>query len=376
MQDFDPTSAMSPDWARVRPVLDEALADLSEEDRQAMLLRFFQNQGFQAVGAALGISDDAAQKRVGRALEKLRAHLARHGITTTAALLSVVLSTNAIESAPAGLAARLAGASLASAAAKTGTTLTIMTLASFKTGIIATGIAAALAAWLAAEHRTSVKLQEENAALRQQISQLSQPPPAPSTPVRLAADIGELERLRREHAELLKLRGEVRSLRDTMERKQVELAATTAERDKLVAYEKAQAMRARFINTLKMIGLACRAYANDNGNVLPTNLGQIQKEIAGIHFDSEIGTNSFEFYNYEQPLTTSDAPYFLLAREKEPRQIPGGPWSRMYLMVDGSVQEATPDNGDFDTWEQEWIQQQSQRAAERAAQRAATTASQ
>ena len=232
MQNFDPSSATSPDWERVRPVLDEALADLSEEDRQAMLLRFFQNQGFQAVGAALGISDDAAQKRVGRALEKLRARLARQGITTTASLLSAVLSANAIQTAPAGLAAKLAGASLAGAAAKTGTTLTIMTLTSFKTGIVATGIAAGLAVWLVAEHRALNRLQGENAALRQQISQSAQPPASPQPTLTLNADSDELQRLRREHDELLRLRGEVGVLRGTMEKKQTELAAAQSENAK------------------------------------------------------------------------------------------------------------------------------------------------
>ena len=282
MQEFDPISATLPDWERVRPVLDKALADLNEEDRQAMLLRFFQNRGYQAVGAALGISDDAAQKRVGRALEKLRAHLARHGITTTAAMLSAVLSTNAIETAPAGLAARLAGVSLAGTAAKTGTAATtIMTITSFKAGIVATGIAAALAVWLAAEHGSSVRLQAENAALREQISQLSQPPPSTPSPL-VAEDSAELEKLRGEHAELLRLRGEVGVLRNEMERNQAELATTKAERDQMVAAEKAQAMRAVTVNALKQIGVACHIYANSNGNVFPTSFSQLEDQLAGL----------------------------------------------------------------------------------------------
>jgi RNA polymerase sigma factor (sigma-70 family) len=370
MQDFDPAST-SPDWERVRPVLDEALADLSEEDRQAMLLRFFQNRGFQAIGAALGISDDAAQKRVGRALEKLRAYLARHGITTTAALLSAVLSTNAIETAPAGLAARLAGASLAGAAAKTGTTLSIMTLASYKTGIIATGIAAALAVWLVAEHRSSGRLQEENAALRQQISQMAQPPP--SMPLPVTADSEELEKLRGEHAELLRLRGEIGVLRDTMERKQAELATAKSENAQTVASQKAQAIRIVTINTLRQIGLACRDYANSHGDVLPTNFGQVADQLAGLGSHSGVGTNSFEFIDYGQPLTTSAPDYFLVAREKVARQMPEGRWSRMYLMVDGSAQEAAPDNGNYDSWEKEWVQNM---AARQAAQQSAPPVSQ
>ena len=374
MQNFDPSSASSPDWERVRPVLDEALADLSEEDRQAMLLRFFQNQGFQAVGAALGISDDAAQKRVGRALEKLRARLARQGITTTASMLSAVLPANAIQTAPAGLAAKLAGASLAGAAAKTGTTLTIMTLTSFKTGIAATGIAAGLAVWLVAEHRALNRLQEENAALRHQVSQLGQPPPPDQPQVPLKADNDELERLRREHSELLKLRGEVGALRGTQEKQQVELAAARSELAFVADSQKADASMSVNINTLKLIGVECRRYAGANGGLLPTNFGQIQDKLANIPFDSGSVTNSFEFYDYGQPLSTNTPGYFFFARQKQPLHWPDGRWSRGYLLVDGSVQLGTSADGNFDTWEQNWIQGEAQLEARRAAQRAAQQA--
>ena len=271
MQEFDPAStSTSTDWERVRPVLDQALADLSEEDRQAMLLRFFQNQGFQVVGASLGISDDAAQKRVGRALEKLRTNLARHGITTTAALLSTVLTTHAVEIAPSGLAAKLTGASLAGAAAKTGTILTLTTMSSFKVGIVATGIAAALAVGLVAQNRSYHKLQDENDALRQQISQAAQRAAAPGV-----ASNDDLERQKREHEELVKLRGEVAVMRNTMQKKEAELAAANAHVKVAATTEPAvteeQAKLIYSANVLKQVGLACRIFANDNDAMCPTN---------------------------------------------------------------------------------------------------------
>jgi RNA polymerase sigma factor (sigma-70 family) len=373
MQELDSTSSTSPDWERVRPVLDEAMADLSEEDRQAMLLRFFQNQGFQAVGAALGISDDAAQKRVGRALEKLRARLAHHGITTTAAMLSVVLSTHAIQTAPAGLAAKLAGASLAGAASKTATALTIMTLTSFKTGIVATGIAAGLAVWLVAEHRSLNQMQDENAALRQQVSQLGHPVQPTQPEAAANANNAELERLRREHVELVRLRGQVGVLRDTLEKKQGELASTQSENAKMTAILKAEAVRVETINSLKKIGLAAHLYASDNGNLLPTNFAQIQDMLDNIG----ARTNSFEFYDYGKPLSTdTNTPtYSFLAREKQARQMPDGKWSRVYLFVDGSVQEAGSDDGSFDEWEQNWIATMAWREAQHAARQTATPVS-
>src|SRR5438093_5383324 len=85
MEYLYPTSEPAPGWEHLRPVLDEAMAELDEPDYDALVLRFFKTQDLRSVGLALGVSDDTAQKRVSRALEKLRQHLSRRGITTSAA---------------------------------------------------------------------------------------------------------------------------------------------------------------------------------------------------------------------------------------------------------------------------------------------------
>jgi RNA polymerase sigma factor (sigma-70 family) len=95
----------SSDWRAVEPLLDEAVESLAEPDRTAILLRFFQNKSLRDVGTALGTSDDAAQKRVTRALDQLRAFFLRRGITLTAAGLVSDLGANALINAPAGLLA-------------------------------------------------------------------------------------------------------------------------------------------------------------------------------------------------------------------------------------------------------------------------------
>ena len=130
MQHFDPASDTAPEWDQVQPVLDEAMADLSDEDRDALLLRFFKSYDFRAIGAAFGVSDDTAQKRVTRALERLRTHLTSRGLTTTAAALSAVISTNAVPLAPAGLAATLSTSALAGTTiATTATATAVKTIA-------------------------------------------------------------------------------------------------------------------------------------------------------------------------------------------------------------------------------------------------------
>src|SRR5688572_23420840 len=51
-------------WHDVADHLDDAVAKLRESDRRAVLLRFFENKSFMQLGAALGISEEAARKRV------------------------------------------------------------------------------------------------------------------------------------------------------------------------------------------------------------------------------------------------------------------------------------------------------------------------
>ncbi len=114
-----PVQSAPADWEKIRPALDDAMHELKETDREAILLRYFENRPFAEVGAKLGLNENAARMRVERALEKLRAIFAKRGITAATALASVI-SANAVQMAPAGLAATLATTSIA--AVGTGTT--------------------------------------------------------------------------------------------------------------------------------------------------------------------------------------------------------------------------------------------------------------
>jgi RNA polymerase sigma factor (sigma-70 family) len=78
-------------WRDVEPVLDEAMQRLSNPDRDALVLRFFQNASLREVGESLGITEDAAQKRITRALDKLRTALTSQGVTCTATVLATTL---------------------------------------------------------------------------------------------------------------------------------------------------------------------------------------------------------------------------------------------------------------------------------------------
>jgi RNA polymerase sigma factor (sigma-70 family) len=111
------STGSDPAWQELRPVLDEAMHDLSADDREAVLLRFFEQRSLAEIGTRLGLTEDTARKRVARALDKLRAGLARRGITSTVAALSVALAERTVSAAPAGMAGQVSRAAVAEAAA-------------------------------------------------------------------------------------------------------------------------------------------------------------------------------------------------------------------------------------------------------------------
>src|SRR5688572_12085619 len=87
-------------WQEIEPHLDDAMNSLGEGDRAALLLRFFENRSLREVGTALGVSDDTAQKRVTRALERLRKAFARDGVALSVAALTATLPARAVEHVP------------------------------------------------------------------------------------------------------------------------------------------------------------------------------------------------------------------------------------------------------------------------------------
>lgn len=114
--------AAGADWERLRPVIDESLEKLNTPEREAVLLRFFEGRAFAEIGSALDVSEDAARRRVERALGKLQALLVRRGVTSTGAALAVALTQQGALAAPAGVAASVASAAFAAGAASGTTT--------------------------------------------------------------------------------------------------------------------------------------------------------------------------------------------------------------------------------------------------------------
>ena len=131
------------DWEQLRPVLDDAMEELGERDREAVLLRFFENRPLAGVAAALRVSEEAARKRVDRALARLGDLLARRGITSTGAALAVLLESQVAIAAPAGAAASITAAALTGTAGLgASATAGIFLMSTTKTvAVIATAVA-------------------------------------------------------------------------------------------------------------------------------------------------------------------------------------------------------------------------------------------
>ena len=213
-------------WEDIAPGLDAALSELSEPDRDAVMLRYFERRSAAEMAQVLGISGEAAQKRVNRAVDRLREIFARRGVAAGAGGLAVVISTNAVQAAPAGLAltvttAALAGTAVVATATATATTAIVMTTLQKTIVVISIALTAGAVGTGIYETRRASNLRTEVVALRQQrdeaapllarVDQLQRERDDATN--RLALVLAENEALRKRPGEVLKLRGEVGQLR-------------------------------------------------------------------------------------------------------------------------------------------------------------------
>ena len=113
-------------WTQIAPLLDAAMGQLGEKDHDAIVLRFFDGRNLKDVGLALGASEDAAKKRVGRALEKLHRYFSKRGVSSTTAIIAGAISANSVQAAPVALAKSMTAMAIAKGAAASGSTLTLI----------------------------------------------------------------------------------------------------------------------------------------------------------------------------------------------------------------------------------------------------------
>jgi RNA polymerase sigma factor (sigma-70 family) len=204
-------------WERIEPLLDEAMGRLNCADHDALVLRFFENKSLKEVGALLRSNEDAAQKRVTRALDRLRQDLARQGVNISASSLAAGVGNSAVTSAPAGLAHSLA--QLAFTVAATGTSpatslFHLMTATKTQLAVVAV-LLVIVAGALFVGLRENAGLRGEIAGLRErqnaaasEATAIAKAPPSPNP--------ADSSRLRRDQLELLSLRGQVTQLMEDL----------------------------------------------------------------------------------------------------------------------------------------------------------------
>lgn len=224
MKDFlsESDAGSEPAWAEVAEHLDAALGELNEVDRDAILLRYFQKKSAADMALVLGISDEAAQKRVSRAVERLREFLGARGVTAGAGTLAAVISANAVQGAPAGLALSISASALghtavsASTIACSAATKTIAMTTLQKT-IVTVTLAGVTGFGIyetrqAAHLRDQVQtLQQQQAPLTDQVRQLQREQTEATQ--RLSNLSADLVRAKTNNLELMRLRNEVGLLR-------------------------------------------------------------------------------------------------------------------------------------------------------------------
>ena len=225
----------------IAPILDDAINQLGDADRTAILLRFFEQRDFRSVGEALGSNEDAARMRVTRALEKLELLLKRRGVTAGSAALAVMLGAHAVQAAPAGLiasisATALSGTAVAATAAATVTKAIAMT--TLQKALITSTILAAVGTEIFQMHRASEMreqlqtLWQQQAPLNEQVRDLQRQRDEATN--RLALFETEMAGIKSNSAGQLKLRGEVTRLqKDSQELAQ--LKAKVSRRDDMDA---------------------------------------------------------------------------------------------------------------------------------------------
>lgn len=362
-------SQAAPDWEQIRPLLDEALDDLSRADRDALLLRFMEQRSLAEVGHALGTNEDAARKRVNRALEKIRAQLVRRGVTTTVAALSTAITVNAVQVAPAGLAATLTSASLATATATSGTALSllkIMGMTKLKAGLIGSVIIASAATSLVIQNQSQAKLHDEDNKLQQQGEQLTQLQTEHQRMGNLASrttnehtvDANELENLRAQVVPLRSQAGELASLKQEQQRLQAALEQArkdlrTGNETNWQSTSHSVALGEK-IHYAMSLTLAMHEYASQHNGFFPTNLEQTlnyfrdedrgQTNLSTAQFEIVFHGNRTDISKYAHP------DRIILVREKEPWQNIDGKWVIAWSSLNGMGATYCPANGDFQEW--------------------------
>ena len=289
------TSETEADWKQIAPLLDRAVNQLPERDRAVIVMRFFGAKSAREIGDALRVSEEAAQKRVTRALERLRGIFAREGVTLSAAALAALFASNVTAAVPQGLTVAVTTGALAgTSAAATGfsiNTIQLILMSKLKLGAVgALILAAAVVAPIVLRQQQKITPIEPKAAIAEPA-----PVPTPAAPPM------------------------------TPEEERARFAADVA----------------RNVNMMKQVGLELRMSMRNNpgGNI---NAEQVLEAVgAGASGRKPVELLVPNVAELRQII--SRTPETIIARTAEPIRTPDGKWLRVYTLADGSAHQRVMD---------------------------------
>ena len=196
---------------------------MREQDRLAVILRCLEERSFREVGALLGVGEEAARKRVDRALDQLTRFFRENGFAVPSVAASAPLFTFAIAAAPSSVAASAISVAASGAASLTTTAVLtggatyglskLMATTQLKLGIAGALVVSALTTTVFIQRATIERLGTDHAALRARLADLDRLGAENRQLRQSAADTNELQRLRNQQSELMRLRDEVGRLR-------------------------------------------------------------------------------------------------------------------------------------------------------------------
>lgn len=347
------------DPARLAPILDDVIQNLGDEDRTAIVLRFFEQRDFRSVGEALGTKEDAARMRVNRALEKLHQLLGKRGWTSSTVALGAALTAAGAATAPAGLASTLAATALASAGFSS-ISFTFMhgfLMTKLKAAVLTTLLVGAVSTPWVLQQRTLNRQRAENQQTRAETARLT------SEVARLndlvARQAGEQTEARQQQSELAKLRGEVAALR--RQKTEAAQAAKSGKTLRAPAADVSQETPADQeqqaiikMGHAKNWMLAFFMYADKNQEQVPKDFE------AAASFLPESGKNEtvqaaqqFEILYQGSLFAISNPAAAIVLREAKPFPGPGGGWLRTYGFADGHIEMHRSADAHFEAWEEE-----------------------
>ena len=293
---MDPhTAGTDADWKQIAPLLDGAINQLPERDRSVIVMKFFGTKSAREIASVLRVTEEAAQKRVTRAVDRLRGIFARNGVTLSAAALTATFASNATAAVPPALCLSVTTGALAGGASAAGlslNTVKLILMSKLKLGAVcALVVAGVVTPFVIQQQRSPKVVVPANAEVT------GSPTNAAPAPALLSPE---------------------------EERQQYQAAVD------------------RNVNMLKQVGMQLRLSmrGNPGGNI---DAEQVFERV-GAGNDGRKHVELLVPNIAELRQIMSRNPETIVARTAEPIRTPEGQWLRVYTMADGSAQQRVTDD--------------------------------